>query len=751
MQVAFGHSQLDSEARTLEREGQRVAVEPKVFDLLVYLIEHRERVVSGNELLDAVWPGVSVGLAALSGAVHKARQAIGDDGDHQTLLRTVRGHGFQFVAEVEDVAASPIARRSRSRWLVAAGIAAVLLAAASAWLLTRPAPVAPSGHTLAVLPFVNMSADPDQAPFADGIAEELLNTVAHFEGLRVVGRTSSFSFRDSDADLQTIGEKLGADVILEGSVRTEGDRARITAQLVDAQDGVHRWSESYDRELKDVLTIQTEIATAIAAALRVELTPEQRQRLTTPPTRNLAAYQAYLLGRRRLEQGSPEEAVGLFEQALELDPKLALAYAGLTEAYLSQFESSDSPPDEMLARAQASADKALELDDRLAEAHVALGHVRWLRNDFEGAEVAFQRALALNPNSTIAYGRYGHLLNRDLARYEEALALSRKAVELDPLSLQSIDDLVTSLYSLGRFDEGLAWCERALEIDPGYAWGHQLIAFYHWWSGRLDEAVVWWTKSVALNPEDPFTLAFLGALFLDLGEPDRAEHWIHRSMELGPEGPWTNACMQALELYRGDEAAALQHGQKAFAIWPHEVLTLVRDQEVRAGRYSEARALYEELYPELLDEHNPRVDGRNYLAAVDLALIASRTGKREWADRLLDRSLQEIEKRPRLGRAGFGFADVQIHAFRGDKQKALASLRQAIDEGMRYWWWWWLQKPDMDSLHDEPEFQAMLAEIRADMAAQLEHVREMERRGELVFPAASPGKTAPMPASLGRN
>jgi tetratricopeptide (TPR) repeat protein len=205
-------------------------------------------------------------------------------------------------------------------------------------------------------------------------------------------------------------------------------------------------------------------------------------------------------------------------------------------------------------------------------------------------------------------------------------------------------------------------------------------------------------------------------------------------MELGSEGFLPNAAMQMLMVYRGDEAAALEYGRKAVAIWPNQfpqVLAFLRDHEIRADRYIEARALYEEVFPELLSERDPKVNLRNYPAAIDLALILSKTGEQEQADLLLDRSLQQIQRRPRLGRRGYGIADVQIYALQREKQKALSALREAIDEGWRYGWWWRLQKPDLESLHDEPEFQTMVAEIEADMAAQLARVREMERNGEL--------------------
>jgi tetratricopeptide (TPR) repeat protein len=371
----------------------------------------------------------------------------------------------------------------------------------------------------------------------------------------------------------------------------------------------------------------------------------------------------------------------------------------------------------------------------LAEAHVALGSVKWHANDFEGAEAAYQRALALNPNSVMAYLSYGSLVGFELARYEEALALTRKAVELDPLSLEATMQIAEHLNMLGRIDEALAWYERVLEIDPGYVYGYTQIGIHHRYvSGRVDEAVVWLTKALALDPKSQFNLAVLVWQFLDLGDPERAEYWSNRCIELGAEGYWPNVVMQMLGVYQGDETAALEHGRKALALWPHnldQVLTFLRNHELRAGRYIEARALYEELFPELLYERDPRVDLSNYRAAIDLALVLSRTGEQEQADLLLDRSLQQIQRRPRFGRRGFDITDVQIYALRGEKHKALSALRDAIDEGWRAGWWWRLRRPDLESLHDEPEFQVMVAEIEADMAAQLARVREMERNGEL--------------------
>jgi TolB-like protein/DNA-binding winged helix-turn-helix (wHTH) protein/Tfp pilus assembly protein PilF len=741
MRVSFEEYQLDTELRTLQRSGQTVELQDKAFDVLAYLIEHRDRFVPQEELLDVLWLGVNVSPGALSKAIQKARQAVADDGDHQTVLRTKHGHGFRFVADVTDLvepeATRPAPASIWARPAAMAGIAALLLGIALVWLLQRQTENQISDHVLAVLPFVNMSADADQEYFADGIAEELLNTLAQFEDLRVVGRTSSFSFKHSDADFKEMGEALNADVILEGSVRTAGDRVRITAQLVDAKDGLHRWSQTYDRKLTDIFAIQTEIATAIADALRLNLSSEGHERLATPPTDNLEAYQNYLLGKRLLDERTSTataKAVELFEQAIDLDPEFALAYAGLADGFCMQAGGfSDLSTKEMIARARAAIDKALALDDRSGEVQRALGDVRLYENDFAGAEAAFQRAMALSPNSSLIYSDYSYLLS-DLGRDEEALVLAKKAVELDPLSLSAIKGVGTRLERLGRFDEGLAWYERALEIDPEFPEAYLRIGIHHWMvTGRLDEAVVWWRKALAIDP-NPHDFATYGWLLLDLGDSDEGAYWISHAYELAPEQELPIAAMQALALDRGDDAAARFYGEKTYGIFPRDIfaLSLLRDGDVKLGRYAEARARYEEHYPELLSEEDPRIERGNYGAAVDLALILDRTRDSERSELLRERSLELLRSISRLGQIGYAVTDVKIHAQRGEKQKALSALRQAIDAGWRVGWWWELKlKPDLEPLYDEPEFQAMVAEIEADMATQLARVREMERNGEL--------------------
>jgi TolB-like protein/Tfp pilus assembly protein PilF len=596
-----------------------------------------------------------------------------------------------------------------------------------------------SGKSVAVLPFANMSQDAATEPFTTGIYDDILTQISRIRDLKVIARTTMERL-DPNLGIQEIGTKLSVATVLEGGVQRVGDRIRINVQLNDCETEAHLWAETYDRELTatNIFAIQSEIATSVADALRAELSPEEQGRLAIAPTENLAAYQAYLLGHQRLSKftnATTEDAINHFQHAIELDPSYALAYIGLADTYVRLARWSRAPTAETLLKAQAATDKALELNDRLGEAYNSLAQIKQQRGDFNGAEAAYQHALELNPNYATAYEWYGILLRGRLDRVEESLPMYLKAAELDPLSARILAGVGIALEFQGQFEEALAWYERAYENDPMQDMVSLRMGGYHWSVlGELDQAVVWFRRAAFIDPDYSGNIAPLGDVFLDLGDSDKAAYWIERSIEIDPE--WLNGMvsMSYLHLYRNDEAAAVNQARKALAVSPRDwgSFNLLRSYELSAGRYAEARTLYKETYPELLSDDDPTVGRMNFEPAVDLALVLFNTGEKGRADMLLEKSLRYIRTKPRFGKNGYGLTDVQIYALQGDRQKALSTLQHAIDEGWRQYWWYYLKHdPNLESLHDEPEFQAMVAEIEADMAAQLARVREMERNGEL--------------------
>jgi len=357
------------------------------------------------------------------------------------------------------------------------------------WVGEEPATtvaVSEERPSVAVLPFANRSANEEDAFFVDGIHDDLLSHISKIGSIKTISRTSVLQYRDTTKTIPQIAEELGVATVLEGGVQRAGVQVRINVQLIDARTDEHLWSEIYDRQLSaaNIFTIQSEIATAIAEALQATLSPQEQDRLKAVPTENLAALEAYFHGKQRMAKrttGALAEAVEHFQQAIELDPDFALAYVGLADSYLLQTAYSWLPilNDEMLPKVEAAIDKALELDDQLGEVYATLGQFQRIKRDPAAAEVAYKRALELNPNYATAHHWYGLLLGR-LGRDEEALARLRKARELDPLSAIINFSVGAAHQQSGRFDEALAQYKKVIEIDPAFAIAYVGIGNFYW-------------------------------------------------------------------------------------------------------------------------------------------------------------------------------------------------------------------------------------------------------------------------------
>ncbi|MFT7458133.1 MAG: TolB-like protein/class 3 adenylate cyclase/Flp pilus assembly protein TadD [Planctomycetota bacterium] len=594
--------------------------------------------------------------------------------------------------------------------------------------------------SVAVLPFANRSKSEDDAYFADGLHDDLLTHLSKITDMKVISRTSVMGYRGTTKNMKTIGGELGVATLLEGSVQRAANQVRINVQLIDVNTDEHLWAEIYDRELTaaNIFAIQSEISTAIAKALRATLSPEEQERLGAVPTENLSAYEAYLLGKQRMVSRISDrlaEAVDYFEQAIALDPLFALAYVGLSDTTQLQFLYSGLPREEMNAKAEMAINKALALDDKLGEAYASLGLLKLERNDYIGAEAAFKQALTLNPNYATSYHWYGSLFS-ELGQLEEATAQMQKALTLDPLSIVINTNVAFYLAQAGEFDKAMAQFEKIIEIDPTAAQGYVGKARLYWSVyGRLDEAVLWIRKAVARDPNSPQYHAFSSGLFLTLGDDRRAECWGNRAMKLGPEDLFSNLIKVYLHTSRKENELALSYAMKALEIdhTNRDALILLRDNYLQAGSYENARSLYEKSYPALLTENEPVINRTNYQEAIDLAYVLQLSGEQERANILLGRSLAFIRSGVSLLDFGsYKVSDVRIFAMLGEKQEALTALRLAIDEGWRDGWWYFLEiDPSLESIRSEPEFQAMLAEIKGDMASQLTRVIEMEKAGDI--------------------
>jgi TolB-like protein/Tfp pilus assembly protein PilF len=619
-------------------------------------------------------------------------------------------------------------------YLLFAALAAVWLVANV--LVHTPIPVEKS---IAIMPFENRGHDPQGADLAFGVRLDLHTQLEKLQDIKIIAQTSSETI-DKDLPVPELARKLGAAFIMKGTVERVLDRVRVSVTLIDAG-SEQAWSYVYDRELDvaSLFDIRDEISGEITGKLQAGQSPRDTQRIRTRPTDSFEAYRAYLLGMQRMATRttvSLSDSIDYFRKAIDLDPEFALAWVGLANGYYLHSLYTQSSVDEALLGMEAAIDHALELDDQLGEAYVALSTLQSQRyGDSVAAEEALKRALELNPNDANAHLWYGaSLVGND--RMEEGLAHQRTALELDPLSPVVNLNYGMTLRDLGRFDEALALFKTAVESDPASPGPYERIGeIYRYVYGRFDEAVVWQRKGIALDPGEPMGSLFLGFIYLDLGDSIEAERWFKRSQRLAPPGfDLSSALMEPLYIHRGEEDKALEYAHKALAFEPRGAYTLahLRNHDLQAGRHAEARARYEHSYPELLNEEEPKIGEDNYRAAIDLALVLIRTGEQRRADLLLDSTLASLQTMPRLGLSGYGISDVLIYALQRKIAAALAALRQAIDQGWRASWWFYLDHdPSLDSIRDAPEFQAMLQEIKADMAAQLERVRAMEANGEL--------------------
>ncbi len=585
--------------------------------------------------------------------------------------------------------------------------------------------------SIAVLPFENLSRDAANEPFTAGIHDDLLTCISKIGSIKTISRTSVIQYRDTTKTIPQIARELGVSSVLEGAVQRSGDRVHLNVQLIDAATDEHLWAEVYDRELtaKNIFAIQGEISAAIADALRAALSPDEQDRLSHVPTENMAALEAYFLGRQRVATRTTRdvaEAVEQFQHAIELDPDFALAYVGLADGYLMQAHYGNMTMDAMVKKAEPVVKKALELDDRSGEAHTSLAALQEYRNEFAKSEQTFNRALELNPNYATAYHWYGELLINQLDRVDEAAALGKKAAELDPLSPAININLGVFLDVQGRFEEALAQYHRVIGIDPAIAAVYPLIGFVYWKAyGRIAEALPWFEKGVSTSPSSPNYPAYLGLLYLDLGNHAEAGRQVSKAIEIGSETYRPNVARAFLALQQGDNSVVSEHAGKALAAnpnvwWGWAAHTLLRNEDLQAGRVDEARIRYEQKFPALLNDEELQVNRINFQATIDFSLVLMRLGEQERAERLLEKCLEFIQTIPRLGEGGFWIADTIIYALRGETDEALTALREAIDEGWRACWWYYLDHdPNLDSIRDEPEFQSMRAEIKADMAAQL--------------------------------
>jgi adenylate cyclase len=543
----------------ITRNGATIHLEPKVMEVLLCLAQHPGECIPKEKLLQTVWADTFVTDDVLTRSISELRRAFEDDARESTVIQTISKRGYRLLAPVtflNGTIATP----------------GVLIAQANgpASAPRSPAPATASRDSIAVLPFLNLSADPENEFLADGITEEIINALAQIEQLHVVARSSAFSFKGKHIDSRIVGEQLSVRTILEGSVRRAGNHLRITAQLVNATDGYDLWSERYDLEMKDIFEVQDEIARSIAERLRVSLEGKREEPLVRVATKNLEAYQLYLKGRALLYRrgGAIPHAAECFEQAVGFDSEYALAWAGLADSYTTLGYYGLARPEASMPKAMEAARRAVALDPLLAEAHNALAMACLMGSwDKAEAEREFLRALELNPRYIQALDWYGlFYLQFSEGRLSEGMAQAELALEFDPLS-----SYTHAIYSLtcavaGKYAEAVQVSRRAVELDSESYLARMIFLGVLQLSGRFQEAVAVGELALAMSGRHSWSMAILAVTFADWGKPVDADA-IYAEMLARARCQYVPAALLAVAASAaGRENDAIRHAHEAFEI-----------------------------------------------------------------------------------------------------------------------------------------------------------------------------------------
>jgi TolB-like protein/Tfp pilus assembly protein PilF len=548
-----------------------------------------------------------------------------------------------------------------------------------------------------------MSADEQNEYFSDGMTEELINALVKIEGLKVPARTSVFALKGAGLGIHEIGEKLGVDHVLEGSVRKADDRLRITAQLVKVEDGFHLWSETYDRRMDDVFAIQEEIARAIVDNLRVRLERGKGTALVSEPTENLEAYNLYLQGRHQWNKRTAEgveKAIDLFQRAVDADPEFALAWSGLADSYILSPDYRGTPPDEVFPKAKEAAMKAVAADDSLAEAHTSLAGALWEHNhDWDAAEREFRRAIELNPRYATAHHWFGRFLfnvrnrpDEGIAHSRQAEQLSRQAEQLDPLSGVLKTNLALFLYQVGRLDEGIEKVREALEQNPDFTLARLSVAFGLGCKGAFEDAIRALEGYQADGAYERQRRAMLAQAHHLLGQHRRELEVALEARQERPDGA-TEIAMEAYAraaLGEPDEVRELfDEALQSSDLRNGRPLANIASELLVHGHVQAARELFERTIEWHLGKSEEDVSDRSIIYAL---LAVDRT----------DEAIVHLDRLVRLSPEERAEAGIDVHehpglsgllaALRGDRPQALrfvdrlVELNQPTPRGVNIYW-----------------------------------------------------------------
>jgi DNA-binding winged helix-turn-helix (wHTH) protein/Flp pilus assembly protein TadD len=538
----FGEFRIEAGKRLLLRDGAPVALTPKAFDTLLHLVQNRQRIVEKDELMRAIWPDTVVEENNLNQNISTLRRVLGESRGENRYIATIPGKGYRFIADVESRGSIPGAVQA-----------------------------APEHVTLAVLPFENLSSDPEREYLADGLTEETIAALGQIdpEHLGVIGRTSVMAYKKAKKTVAEIGADLGATYLIESTLRAEGGRFRVTSKLIRVKDQVQAWSASYDGEPASVLNFQRELSAAIAEQIRLRLSPERLTALARRQTRNAEAYDLYLRGRHYWHQLTPpttKRAVECFSRATQVDPEYALAWSGLADSYSASPINGDAPPLKMWPLAREAAARAVEAEPGLAEAQNSQGFVKfWFDWDWPGAELAFRKAISLDPNYPMAHRMLGISLAH-MGRHVEARPAMNRLRELDPL-LAVNQALSAQVAFAGRdYAAAVQFARQAIVVDPEFWIGLFQLGQAYEQLGESELALEALNKAARFSGGNSKAVSLRGYLFAKLGRMNEAREVLNTLEAIARERYIPPYAMALVHAGLGEREKALEWLERAVEV-----------------------------------------------------------------------------------------------------------------------------------------------------------------------------------------
>lgn len=547
----FGPFRVNKAEHLLTCDGLPVSLTPKAFEVLLTLVENNRHVVGKDELMRVVWPDAHVEEANITQNIFVLRKLLGAKNGGRHYIETIPRRGYRFIADVREIMDEAA--------ILPGGVRAGTNIVTGARQQTSAVE-----NSIAVLPMTN-SSDPEFEYLSDGITESIINNLSQLPYLKVMARSTVFRYKGREVDVREVGRELGVRAAMVGRVMRFSDRLVISVELVHVADGSQFWGKRYDIPVSDIFAAQGEITSEVTRNLQLKLTAEEKEQLAKRYTGNVEAYHCYLKGRyfwNKYRMECVEKAIGYFQQAIDLDPTYALAYAGMADSY-QRLSSSFLSPKEALPKAKALATKAVELDDSLPEAHSSLGVIMaYWDLDFHGAQSEHLRAIELNAGSSLTHQRYGMCLLY-MERFEEASAELIRALDLDPLSPQIIVNLGLRLIFTGRYDLAIEQMNKAVELVPDYYPGHVGLGYAYMHSGKPDQAILELKRAWRLG-KDYHALGLMGCTYALFGKRCEAEKVVAELQEASRARYVSPYHIATVHAYLGEKDIALEHLERLY-------------------------------------------------------------------------------------------------------------------------------------------------------------------------------------------